>query len=455
LSLTSEMRTVRGTRRLRGTFLFAVGLAATSVLAQRTSTLSIPPIHPIGAILARTTTPIHGGPDNVRVLSDGRVLVHDIVGKQVLLFDADLAHAKAIIDTTSETAKAYGAGGDWLFTYTADSSLFLDIEARAFLVVDPAGKIARIMAAPHDPRFPRLAPIFLLGAPFDGLGHLVYYPMTQVTGIGPRNADGSLRDASGPITLFDSVPLARVQVNGGHVDTLPEWLGQTPRYASGNGILLRDPVAEADWSTVLADGTVAIVRSHDYHIDLVSPDNHVTHTPRIAHEWVHLTDSAKVAMVDSARLADSLRAVQDTIARGGYQGILEATPVQPPPGGTRSREERARMQLEREFDIEYVVPQALPDYLPPFLGAALGGGVNLTRGPSPVLADADDRIWIHASLAHPPAGGPVFDIVTRAGVLVDRVQIPGATTIVGFGPGVVYLMAREGTGVQLARARIR
>ena len=51
--------------------------------------------------------------------------------------------------------------------------------------------------------------------------------------------------------------------------------------------------------------------------------------------------------------------------------------------------------------------------------------------------------------------GPVYELVNRAGVLFDRVQLPGGTTLVGFGPGVVYLSARTGAGVSLARARIR
>ena len=48
----------------------------------------------------------------------------------------------------------------------------------------------------------------------------------------------------------------------------------------------------------------------------------------------------------------------------------------------------------------------------------------------------------------------MYDIVNRQGMLVDRIQIPGGTHIVGFGPGVVYLVSREGVGSKLARARI-
>ena len=65
-----------------------------------------------------------------------------------MLFDSSLAHFITIVDTTSETAKAYGTNGGWLLPFTADSSLFADFAALSFLVIDPAGKIARQMAAP-------------------------------------------------------------------------------------------------------------------------------------------------------------------------------------------------------------------------------------------------------------------------------------------------------------------
>ena len=73
----------------------------------------------------------------------------------------------------------------------------------------------------------------------------------------------------------------------------------------------------------------------------------------------------------------------------------------------------------------------------------------------PVRADADGNLWIRVNLPKPPEGGFVYDIVNRQGVLVDRIQIPGGTNLIGFGPGVAYLISREGVGYKLARARIR
>ena len=56
----------------------------------------------------------------------------------------------------------------------------------------------------------------------------------------------------------------------------------------------------------------------------------------------------------------------------------------------------------------------------------------------------------------PIQGGVVFDIVSREGELVDRLQLPQGYSIAGFGKGkVVYLSMRDASGVHLARVRLR
>ena len=88
-------------------------------------------------------------------------------------------------------------------------------------------------------------------------------------------------------------------------------------------------------------------------------------------------------------------------------------------------------------------PADLPGYRPPFAQGA-------------VRADMDGSLWIRAIPARPIPGGVVFDVVSRAGELVDRIQIPPGYTVVGFGRGrVVYLSMRDASGVHLARVRLR
>jgi hypothetical protein len=84
--------------------------------------------------------------------------------------------------------------------------------------------------------------------------------------------------------------------------------------------------------------------------------------------------------------------------------------------------------------------QDIPDYVPAFKQAAL-------------RADADGNLWIRTTTVVDDR--PVYDVVNRQGVLVDRVQLPPFRTIAGFGHGVVYMAVKDAAGVvHLERARI-
>jgi hypothetical protein len=85
----------------------------------------------------------------------------------------------------------------------------------------------------------------------------------------------------------------------------------------------------------------------------------------------------------------------------------------------------------------------LPDYRPPFTSGA-------------VRADADGNLWIRTVQPRPVPGGPIYDVVSRQGELVDRLQLPPGYQLVGFGRGkVVYVSMRDAQGVHLARVRLR
>ena len=85
----------------------------------------------------------------------------------------------------------------------------------------------------------------------------------------------------------------------------------------------------------------------------------------------------------------------------------------------------------------------LPDYRPPFTSGA-------------VRADADGNLWIRTAQSKPVPGGPIYDVVSRQGQLVDRLQLPRGYQLVGFGRGkVVYLSMRDPQGVHLARVQLR
>ena len=75
------------------------------------------------------------------------------------------------------------------------------------------------------------------------------------------------------------------------------------------------------------------------------------------------------------------------------------------------------------------------------------------NGPGACVSTAGN-VWIKTTtLEH---GQPVYDIVSAAGALIDRVQLPPFRTIAGFGPGVVYLAVVDPGGVvHVERAAIK
>jgi hypothetical protein len=88
----------------------------------------------------------------------------------------------------------------------------------------------------------------------------------------------------------------------------------------------------------------------------------------------------------------------------------------------------------------------LPDYRPPFPSGTTGA----------VRADYDGNLWIRTVQPRAVPGGIVYDIISREGELVRRLQIPQGYTLVGFGRDrVVYLSTRDASGLRLARVRLR
>ncbi|HCU10725.1 MAG TPA: hypothetical protein DGB72_01200, partial [Gemmatimonadetes bacterium] len=125
---------------------------------------SLPPIRQLGPVTAVAKEPL-GAVSSVRQLPDGRVLVNDILGRRVVMFDSSLSTVTVIADTTSATASAYGVRPGGLIAYRGDSTLFVDPASLSMLLIDPNGKITRVMSAPRANDVG-----FLVGGPFGNPG---------------------------------------------------------------------------------------------------------------------------------------------------------------------------------------------------------------------------------------------------------------------------------------------
>jgi hypothetical protein len=201
-----------------------------------------------------------------------------------------------------------------------------------------------------------------------------------------------------------------------------------------------------DWG-VLSDGTIAIVRGQDYHVDFIDADGALRSSAKIPYEWQRLSDDDKVAVIDSAKKqAEAMRAaVANGQATGGGSGALDGATRVVMNFGTGGAGGPPKIGIGggAAAVTEFVSPSELPDYRPVF---GIGGAVR---------ADLDGNLWVRTTAVRAGgSAGPIYDVINGKGELVDRVQIPAGRQIVGFGPGgVVYMAARDASGAWVERTK--
>jgi hypothetical protein len=186
-----------------------------------------------------------------------------------------------------------------------------------------------------------------------------------------------------------------------------------------------DPLPLMDQWVVLRDGTIAIVRGRDYHIDWIDALGHMTSTPKIPFDWQRVDEARKAQIIDSAVTNYHSFPPPDTgrLARGGRGGLRPPSEIYVPNVAGR------------------ISPNDVADYYPAF-------GVRSLK------SDWDGNVWIQTSRMVDKR--PVYDVVNRRGEIIDRLQLPAFRTIAGFGPGVIYMAMKDNAGtVHLERARLR
>ena len=385
--------------------------------------LSIRPLGPIASTSRETIGDLAG----VRVLSDGRVLVNDRGKKRVILLDSSLSRFDAVLDVTAVGPAAYPSKGALIIAGVGDTTFVLDFGAGSLIIVDSLGRLGRSIAMPrmHDANYMFMAGF---GQPIvDAAGYMVYRTFGY--------------SAAGE--KIDSDPVVRVDFVTRRVDTLghlaiPPYLqAHVVEDSTGRQVQVmrvRPFLAGDDWAA-FPNGTVAIVRSRDYHIDWIEPDGKTRSTAPAKWNWVRLSDDDKSRIVDSV---NSALARSDSIANGQVvAGPGAATQSAGGVGGVTAKFGGGGMMKQTRS----VEPSELPDYPPPFLRA--------TR------VDPPGRLWVTERPTNENAGGLVYDIIDHTGQIVDRVQAPAGYSVVGFGPGgIVYLAGGPRAIVRIAKASI-
>jgi hypothetical protein len=434
-----------------------------------------PAVRPLGPVVARSSAPI-GLVTSVRALPGGRVLLNDALQRRVVLLDSTLASATVVADTTAATGNAYGGRIGGLIPYRGDSTLFVDAASMSMLVIDPSGKIGRTMSVPRAQDANALVSAAFGTPGFDAKGRLIYRAMPTFSFARPAAPAAGGTSGAPPLPeMPDSAALVRVDLASRVVDTVgyvktPRFRMQMTESAEGRRTMqsVFNPLPQADDWAVLSDGTVAIVRGRDYHVDLVMPDGATRSAPKVPFDWQRLTDEQKATFMDSVKAQRARMGAVGGMDMGGGPRVVMQFTDGPGGGAPRAGGERRMIEGDRVTvgappaaagaaagaaaaaaapPLAFVDPSELPDYRPPFLA-------NSAR------ADAQGNLWVRTTAAASKPGALVYDVLDAKGTLVDRVEVPAGRQIMGFGPdGSVYLMAREGTGptatTTLERARVR
>jgi hypothetical protein len=459
-----------------------VALWALPLAAQQAK---LPPVRTLPAVTARSSEPLSAVATAVP-LPGGKVLVNDILQRRVVMLDSMLVKVAIVADSTGATANAYGARGAGLIGYGGDSALFIDPASLSMMVINAAGELTTVRAVPRANEIG-----FLVGGPngrpgFDPNGRLYYRGQArgrqQAAGARGARGGGGGGGVGGPGGMTfampeqpDSAPIVRVDLATRKLDTVATFKipkvdikvtqgvdGRMNIQTSMNPLPMTD-----DWA-LLSDGTIAVVRGHDFHVDWIAPDGQVTSSPKLPYEWQRLSDDDKQMVVDSARAAiekqreeaqrmmDGAGGPQAFIAAGGAERVMvmggggAAPPQRGAAAGVaggnaqRGGGQRAGGQGGgqgggpgggpgggfRIPNVNLIPANELPDYRPPF-------------GQQSALGDLDGNLWVRTT-APSQNGGALYYVITRSNEIIDRVELPQGRILAGFGKGgLIYLGFRD------------
>ena len=272
-----------------------------------------------------------------------------------------------------------------LFALAADSSLLVDALAGRWLLLAGDSIVETV---------PSSAPAILAGArnPLgaDALGFVV---ATRPMGL-PARGRGPLMPPR-----RDSLHLVRIDLRTGEADTLATVAARPGRINVSGPVdaptrveIVTNPLSVGDQVAVFPDGWTAVARVAPYAVDWISPAGRVVRGSPLPFERHAVTEREKRAVLQ--RQADE-------------RGVEPREPS---------------------------TVQDWPETLPPFL---VGG----------TLPAADGSVWIRRTLRAEDIRAH-YDIVTRAGALVARLELRPGEHVIATTRAWVYVVATDADGIQ-------
>jgi hypothetical protein len=425
----SPALTITRPRRAQRIAALALTLAGVAVglEAQGAPKIRIRTLAPSSAVSKDSVGPLVA----VRELSSGSVMLNDPFTRRVLLFDANLASAKVVIDTTGGSASGAPAKAQvpalTLIPYLGDTTLYADRASQSLLVLDADGRVARVMSIPRPSDIGMMAQWGEAGIPgIDRKGRLVYHGLFTAK---PPLRD-SLRPWLPPIPQQnDSSPVVRADFDSRKIDTLmvlKNNLGapfKSREIDNEGNVIMRmyvNVLGVDDQFSVLSDGTAAVLSVQDYHVEFSDPDGTRRSGPKMPFDWKRFSDT------DKQRMRDSLA---PELAR---RNALAARTINTPNGPRTARQQ-----------YEFFPPERFGDYEQPVQTGAM-------------RPDRNARLWILPRTSRTANGGLLYDVVNRNGEIEERVQFPPGYVLAGFGEkDVVYIMRLKANRGLLERTTIQ
>ena len=330
---------------------------------------------------------------SIREVPDGRVLVLDRRDRIVLLIDFNSGKAVSVGREGTGPGEFMQPGR--LFAFSPDTTAIYDGPSRRFVLVGPDGKAGDAVrfdlatgAGGRRGGVPRAndahGRIFTEGSPY-AVGELRAADSTAIT----RFARGAAKG--------DTLAYVRLDKETIEVRSLP---GGGASVSNG----VRAFASRDDW-VALPDGGVAVVRVADYHLDWYSPLGAHTAGPRVIIDKVPVT----VADQDKAK-KERLAAMQSAVPRNG--NAAAGTPI----------------------DMQGLPELTFPPFKPPF---EVGN----------TFARPNGEVWVLRS-RHTRDPVAVYDVFTRTGGLIGRVELPPSTRLVGFGSDKLYTVRLDDDELQ-------
>ena len=293
------------TKALPAVKLSVLGWLASMPAPERISAQQAVPIITVSAPAA-TSSQKFGGILGIREIADGKLLVDDAGNRRLLVLDAALAIQRVVLDSAIGT-NAYGRRPAPIIPYLGDSTLFPDYQSVARLVLDGQGNIVRSLALPRSSDIG----VIRRGAAIDHAGRLVF--------LGDAPA---LASSTGAATgKKDSMPLLRADFDLRRTDTVGQVsrpLRVTRAMSLDSSTVLSIWTVDAlqtqdDWA-MLANGSIGIVRGHDYHVNWIRENGTTSSSQKLPFDWKQRIDDDKQRMIDSTRTSLSEAFRDGTIA---------------------------------------------------------------------------------------------------------------------------------------------